>query len=138
MRVEAETVSNATKSDYVVHMEEGLIGFSNHKQFVFSENAELVPFRLMESVGSPKVEFLVIDPNVLVPGYSEVIPDRTWESMGIDDRNKRLVFVVASLGATPKESIANLQAPILVNYDTMTARQVILTDPAFPIRHPLG
>jgi flagellar assembly factor FliW len=132
-------LNNVTKSDYVVRIEEGLIGFSNYKDFVFAEHADLVPFRMLESVNSdPKVEFLVIDPNVLVPGYSEVIPDRTWEAVGITDRSRRLVFVVASIGPTPRESIANLQAPILVNHETMTARQVILTDPAFPIRHPLG
>ena len=129
---------STTKADYVVRMDEGLIGFSNYKEFMFSEHADLVPFRLLESVDSPKVEFLVIDPNVLVPGYSEVIPDRTWEAVGVTDRNRRLAFVVASLGPSPRESIANLQAPILVNYETMTARQVILTDAAFPIRHPLG
>jgi flagellar assembly factor FliW len=131
-------LNNTIKADYVVRMDEGLIGFSQYKEFTFAEHADLGPFRLLESVEAPKVEFLVIDPNELVPGYSEVIPDRTWESVGIREKTKRLAFVVASLGATPKDSIANLQAPILVNYETMTAKQVILTDAAFPIRHPLG
>ena len=125
------------KSDCVVRMDEGLIGYSQFKEFVFSENEEFVPFRRMESLEPSGMELLVIDPNVLVPGYSEVVPERTWESLGVTEASKRLVFVVASIGGTPEESTANLLAPILVNYESMTARQVILTDRALPVRHPL-
>src|SRR5688500_18868441 len=118
-------------------MDEGLIGYSQFKEFVFSENEEIVPVRRMESLEPSGMELLVIDHNVVIPGYTEVVPARTWESLGVTESSKRLVFVVASIGGTPEESTASMLAPILVNYESMTARQVILTDRALPVRQPL-
>ena len=79
-----------------------------------------------------------MEPTILVPGYLELVPSREWETIGVNDSSKRLAFVIAPIGETAKESTVNLQSPILVNYETMTARQVILTDSGLSARHPLG
>jgi flagellar assembly factor FliW len=122
----------------IVHMDEGLIGFSQYRAFVFLENEDILPFRLLESVQAPKLTFAVIEPTLLFPGYLELVPVREWETIGLTDTAKRLAFVIAPIGETAKASTANLQSPILVNYETMTARQVILTDSGLSARHPLG
>jgi flagellar assembly factor FliW len=133
-----------TKSDVcdqnqtLVHMDEGLIGFSRYRAFVLLENSDILPFRLLESVDTPKLTFAVIEPTILRPGYLDLVPVREWETIGLTDAAKRLAFVIAPIGETAKESTANLQSPILVNYETMTARQVILTDSGLSARHPLG
>jgi len=121
----------------VVRMDEGLIGFSQHKDFVFLENPNIAPFRLMEAAEPNKMGFVVIDPTILEPGYPDFIPAREWETIGSTDPSKRLAFVTVSVGATPQDSTANMLAPILINYETMTARQVILAGAQFSARHPL-
>jgi flagellar assembly factor FliW len=118
----------------VVRMDEGLIGFSEYKRFIVLERDDVLPFRVMESLDSPGTGFVVVDPSLIVPGYNELVPERDWETVGLYDRSKRLALVLTTLGRTPQESMAVLQAPILINYEAMTARQVILTDPALPAR----
>jgi len=122
----------------IVHMDEGLIGFSQYRAFVFLENDDILPFRLLESVDAPKLTLAVIEPTLLFPDYLDLVPVREWETIGLTDTAKRLAFVIAPIGETAKASTANLQSPILVNYETMTARQVILTDSGLSARHPLG
>ena len=122
----------------IVFMDEGLIGFSQYRAFVFLENDDILPFRLLESLDTPKLTFAVIEPTLLFPGYLDLVPVREWETIGLMDTAKRLAFVIAPIGETAKESTVNLQSPILVNYETMTARQVILTDSGLSARHPLG
>lgn len=124
-------------SDSVIEIDEGLIGFSKCKNFVFLENEAIAPFRLLESVDSPEIGFVVLDPTILIREYNSLVPDREWESVGVTDSSKRLAFVITVIGSKPQESTANLQAPILINYETMTARQVILTDSGLSVRHPL-
>jgi flagellar assembly factor FliW len=41
------------------------------------------------------------------------------------------------IGSTPEMSTGNFQAPLLVNYQKMVGKQVILTDAGFSVRHPL-
>ena len=44
--------SDVRGQETVIHFEEGLIGFSNFKNFNLLENDYLAPFRLLRAVGS--------------------------------------------------------------------------------------
>jgi flagellar assembly factor FliW len=123
--------------DAVIHFDEGLIGFSECKDFVLLENESLAPFRLLQSLESPQVGFLVLEPTALINNYYEHIPGRDWESLGVDREMKPLAFIIVVIGATPETSTGNFQAPLLINYDKMIGKQVILTDTGFSVRHPL-
>ena len=125
------------KDKTVIHFDEGLIGFSDCKDFVVMENEGLAPFRLLQSVESPQVGFLVLDPASLVNDYYARVPQRDWEALGITGPIKPLAFVIVVVGATPESSTANFQAPLLVNYETMVGKQIILTDSGLSVRHPL-
>jgi flagellar assembly factor FliW len=123
--------------DAIIHFDEGLIGFSDCKDFILMENEDLAPFRLLQSLDSPHVGFLVLDPTLLVNNYYQHIPQREWASLGIIGDTKPLAFVIVVIGSTPEMSTGNFQAPLLVNYKKMIGKQVILTDAGFSVRHPL-
>ncbi len=123
--------------DAIIHFDEGLIGFSECKDFVLMENEGLVPFRLLQSLDSPQVGFLVLEPTTLVNSYYEHVPARDWDTLGVSGETKPLAFVIVVIGSTPETSTGNFQAPLLVNYDKMIGKQIILTDSEFSVRHPL-
>jgi len=123
--------------DAIIHFDEGLIGFAECKDFVLMENENLAPFRLLQSIEQPQVGFLVLDPTALVNNYCSCVPAREWEALGVIEPTKPLAFVIVVIGSTPETSTGNFQAPLLVNYETMTGKQVILTDSGFSVRHPL-
>ena len=123
--------------DAIIHFDEGLIGFSEFKDYVLMENESLAPFRLLQSLESPQVGFLVLEASALVPKYYDLVPAREWESVGVKGKTKPLAFVIVVIGSTPQASTGNFQAPLLVNYETMVGRQVILTDSGLSVRQPL-
>lgn len=123
--------------DAIIHFEEGLIGFSDYKDFVLMENDGLAPFRLLQSIEAPNVGFLVLEAGTLVNNYNELVPAREWESLGVKGKTKPLAFVIVVIGSTPETSTGNFQAPLLVNYETMVGKQIILTDSGFSVRQPL-
>ena len=123
--------------DSIIHFDEGLIGFSEFKDFVLMENESLAPFRLLQSLESPEVGFLVLEPTALVNNYYDLVPAREWESLGVNGKTKPLAFVIVVIGATPQSSTGNFQAPLLVNYEKMVGKQIILTDSGFSVRQPL-
>ena len=134
---EPQLETSPYKQDTVLRFEEGLIGFAEYKNFVLLENAGIEPLRVLQYAGSRDVSFLVLDPKIRVPDYYNQVPMREWESLGITDPAKRLAFVVVNIGLNAKEGTANFQAPILVNYETMNGRQIILTDSGFCLRHSI-
>ncbi len=137
-----ESLDRSNQSDVrgqetIIHFEEGLIGFSDFKNFNLLENNYLAPFRLLRAVNSSEVGFLVIDPSTRIPDYCQLIPAREWESIGVSDPADRLAFVTVVLGPTAEESTGNFQAPLLINHNEMIGKQVILTDSGFSVRQPL-
>ena len=135
--LEQTTRLKLQSKDAVIHFEEGLIGFSDFKDFVLMENDGLAPFRLLQSVESPSVGFLVLEAATLVNNYHELVPAREWESLAVRGETNPLAFVIVVIGSTPEASTGNFQAPLLVNYETMVGKQVILTDSGFSVRQPL-
>lgn len=123
--------------DAIIHFEEGLIGFSEFKDFVLMENDSLAPFRLLQSLEAPEVGFLVLEATTLVSNYYELVPAREWDALGVAGSTNPLAFVIVVVGSTPESSTGNFQAPLLVNYERMIGKQIILTDSGFSVRQPL-
>jgi flagellar assembly factor FliW len=123
--------------DTIIHFDEGLIGFSECKDFQLMENDGIAPFRLLQSPEAKDVGFLVLEPSLVMDDYYSRIPAREWESIGLSAADRGLAFIICVIGASPKESTGNFQAPLIVNCRRMIGRQVILTDAVLSVRQPL-
>ena len=123
--------------DAIIHFDEGLIGFSDFKDFALMENESIAPFRLLQSVEALDVGFLVLDPTSLMSNYFDYVPVREWESLGVQHRSNLQAFVIVVIGSTAESSTGNLQAPLLVNYKRRVGKQIILTDSGLSVRQPL-
>jgi len=115
--------------DAIIHFDEGLIGFSDCKDFVLMENESLAPFRLLQSLESPQVGFLVLEPTMLVNNYHEHIPRREWESLGVTGEIRPLAFVIVVVGSTPETSTGNFQAPLLIFQPKMASLPLMSISP---------
>ena len=122
--------------DSIIHFPEGLIGLAECKDFVLIENPNLAPFRQLKCVDSPEIGFLVLQATTVIINFYEYVPVREWESLGIGP-TKESAFVIVMIGSTPETSTGNFQAPLLVNYEKLIGKQLILTDAALSRRHPL-
>ena len=123
--------------DTIIHFDEGLIGFSECKDFQLMENDGIAPFRLLQSAEKKDVGFMVLDPTVIMRDYYGRIPAREWESVALSTKDPLLAFVICIIGPTPKASTGNFQAPLIINYKKMIGRQLILTDVGLSVRQPL-
>ena len=127
----------AESKNTIIHFDEGLIGFSDCKDFQLMENDSIAPFRLLQSTQTKKVGFLVLEPSVVMADYYKRIPAREWESIELSASDPQLAFVICVIGPSAKDGTGNFQAPLIVNYTKMIGRQVILTDVALSVRQPL-
>ena len=123
--------------DTIIHFDEGLIGFPECKEFQLMESDNIAPFRLLQSSQVKEVGFLVLEPSSVMKDYYSRIPVREWESIGLMPGDPHLAFAICIIGATPRDSTGNFQAPLIINCKTMIGRQLILTDAALSVRQPL-
>ena len=135
--LEKKIDSPAHSRETVIRFDEGLIGFSDCKGFVLMENDDIAPFRRLQSTDHPGVGFLVIDPSLIVANFPSMIPKREWESLELSSPAAGIALVICIIGPSSTESTGNLQAPLIINYENMVGKQIILTDPHLGSRHPL-
>jgi flagellar assembly factor FliW len=128
----------AQKKNTIIHFDEGLVGFSECKDFQLMENDTITPFRLLKSAEKKEVGFIVLDPSVVMADYYKRIPAREWQSISLSTNDPLSALVICIIGPSANHSTGNFQAPLIINYKKMIGRQLILTDAALSVRQPLS
>lgn len=120
----------------VVQFQEGLIGFPGSKHYLILSVKENSPFRWLQSVEEPALAFLCTDPGHYVPYYAPAISDRHARELRLSAETPRLVLCTAAIPkGRPEDMTLNLAGPIVVNAEARIARQIVLEDGAYTIRH---
>ena len=126
------------ESEDVISVPEGILGFPASTQYIVIEHRPGSVFRWLQSVDEPSVAFLVADPCALVPDFTLELDSQTASSLELDEQTPCLVYTIATIPkGKPEETTINLAGPIVVNVANRTARQLVLEDPAYAIKHPV-
>ena len=125
-------------SNTVIHLPEGMLGFSRLTRYVLVRDESLHPFLWLRCVDDPELAFPVVDPQLLEKDYLHLIPAKELASLKIRNRSELLVLVVAILRQEPGETSVNLKAPLLINHTKMIGRQIILTESDSKMRAPVA
>lgn len=136
------TVSNlmaeqTNESNTVLHLPEGMLGFSRLTRYVLVRDESLHPFLWLRCMDDPDLAFPVVDPQLIDKDYMRLIPAKELAGLKIRNRSELLVLVVAILRQEPGESSVNLKAPLLINHTKMIGRQIILTETDANMRLPV-
>ena len=123
----------------VLEFADGIPGFPEATRFVLVRLDESGLVLDLQCVDDESARFVVVPSVAFFPEYAPVIDDVTARRLGLaGDGAAPLVLLVVTVGATLAESTANLMAPIVVNTSAQMAAQVVLDDPALPLRAPLA
>jgi len=123
-------------ADDVIEFVDGPVGFSEFRQFLLLNQGKNSPYRWLQSIEDCTLAFLLAFPEALVPGYKPEFGSAVEQEMEIGDGTPILVLTTASIpSGKPEETTLNLLAPIVINGATMKAKQVILFDDAYTVKH---
>ena len=116
----------------------GLFGFEDEHRFL------LLPFEgsagtllCFQSVQTPALAFVAMDPFALMPDYNPVLHPHELEQLGVADSQELGFYVLCVVKNPVSDSTVNLKCPVAIHPDTRVARQVILETDAYEMRHPL-
>lgn len=100
--------------------------------------AEDSPFFFLQSLQDENVGFILINPFSFFSDYEFDLPDEEAEALAIASPGQVAVFCIVNASRGIKNATVNLLAPLVVDVATGTARQVVLVDGRYSIRHPLS
>lgn len=121
----------------IVRFPAGLFGFEEEQAFL------LMPFDggggnmlCLQSVKTPALAFVVLDPFSLDPGYTPVLEEAELKQLGAAEVGELGFYVLCAVKNPVSDSTVNLKCPLVVHPQTRQARQVIME--RYEMRHPLA
>ncbi|EST55407.1 flagellar assembly protein FliW [Brevibacillus panacihumi W25] len=117
--------------------EEGLPGFPDMQFFNISKEEANAPFYQMNSTEDETIGFWLIDPFVFFPEYQFVLPEYAKASLRLEDQNPSVAVLNIITLREEGQITINLKAPIVINRENRMAKQVILNEESYSLRHPL-
>jgi flagellar assembly factor FliW len=108
----------------------GIIGFADYKRAELLYSPEHLPFLWMQLQGpSGVVNFVVVEPAGLIPGYELEIFDNDAEALDITDPADAMVLNIVTLRPDAAlQATANLIGPIVINRRTRIGRQLVIAN----------
>lgn len=127
------------EANKIITMPAGMPGFPGRQRFVILEREETRPFYWYQSVDTPDLAFVILNPYLFEPDYAvdlkPVLREMAWQSDGQDCL--KLYVVVNAANGTPEKITANLMGPILINTKRYEAVQMVLPNSPYSHKHPI-
>lgn len=115
---------------------EGIPGFEDSVRFVLLGKTEAeIPFFWLQSIDHPEIAFVVVDPFTVYEDYQVNVDDSELDILGIGNPERILTLCIVVIPEDIKQMRANLKAPILINMDTNTGKQVLQNNDSLPVRY---
>ncbi len=115
---------------------QGLFGFENLTDYLLLD-AERQPFYWLQSIDMEQVAFVLLSPFLFRPDYELNISNEELAEIGINAPEKALVFSIVTIPPDGSPITANLQGPLIINRDTRTGKQAVLSDARWKTKHDI-
>ena len=116
----------------------GLPGFEDEKELALLPIEGNGVFQVLQSTKTADVAFIIGNPYTLVEDYSFKLDEPTIDLLEINEQEDVFVLSVLSLKEPFESSTINLQAPLIFQTKKKKAKQMILNDNTYSMRHPIG
>jgi len=107
---------------------DGVPAFEDSKRFSIVLTENIQPFVYLKSLDIDDLGFICIDPFLVRDDYVVNLPAKDMSILELDDPGDAMVLCTVTVDSKPKNTTANLRAPIIINMEKGIGRQVILED----------
>lgn len=115
-----------------IRFTDGLPGFHNNRDFIILEHKPGSPFLWMQSMDTPDLAFVMINPFLMKSDYLQGLSPEEEALLKNEDDDKIIVFSLVTIprGEVQKATV-NLLGPIVVGAKSRKAKQVILANAGY-------
>lgn len=119
------------KEEDIYTFSKGLPGFDYEHQFALIP-WEGTPFIYLQSLRESNLSFLLVNPFLFSPQYSFELPEADREELEIEEQV--LVYAMVTIHSQASKSTMNLLAPVVLNPEKRTGKQVVLHQSGYETR----
>ncbi len=122
----------------IITMKSGMIGFESAQKFLIINHKPGSNFRWFQNIEEPGLAFLIIEAQHYMPDYAPSVAASQLDELKINENTPRLVYTVVTIPrGKPEDMTINLAGPIVINTETRQARQIVVEDSRYGLKHPV-
>lgn len=122
----------------LLNFPDGLYGFEELHKYLPVPIEESDRIFVLQSIEEPLISFILVNPFMIMEDYEPKPTASDMKELGNPKMEDVSFYVICSLKSDIKESTLNLKCPIAVNALSREAKQLILEDSPYQLRHRFG
>ncbi|NDD91178.1 flagellar assembly protein FliW [bacterium] len=114
---------------------QGILGFPEYTRFCLIDPADDTLILWLQSLDNPQVVFPVLEPKVFRLDYTAKLSALELRELKLDNVNQSAVLSILTIPEDITQMSANLKAPLVVNLKEQIAKQVVLQENEYSVKH---
>jgi flagellar assembly factor FliW len=136
MRIQTGRFGQLTLSEQeIIQIPQGILGFPELKRFCLVDPADDTLILWLQSIENPQVAFPVLEPKVFRPEYAVRLSAAELRELKLENINQSAVLSILTIPSDATQMTANLKAPLVINLKQQIARQVVLQENEYSVKH---
>lgn len=121
----------------VIEFPFGVLGFPENKKFCLVDPGDETLILWLQSLDDPNLAFPLLEPKIFRTDYSVRLSGTELRELKLDNINQSAVFSILTIPDQIDQMTANLKAPLVINLKEQIAKQVVLQENEYSIKHPM-
>ncbi len=118
----------------IITFNNGMPGFEDKKRFTLISDSDNQSFCWLQSLDDVNLAFALLDVGSVMSEYNPQIDATQINDLG-EINNNLLIYNVVVIPERAEEMSVNLVAPIVINKDSRTGKQVIVNNNDYGVKH---
>lgn len=125
----------AVGDDELICFPQGLLGFPEYTRYCLVDPGDDTLILWLQSLDKLEIAFPVLEPKIFKPDYTARLSASELRELKLENINQSTVFSILTIPEDITQMTANLKAPVVINLKQQVARQVVLQENEFSIKH---
>jgi flagellar assembly factor FliW len=121
----------------IIRMPFGLLGFPEQTKFCLVDPGDETLILWLQSLDNPNLAIPILEPKIFKTDYTVRLSAAELRELKLDNVNQSAVFTILTIGEDVAQMSANIRAPIVINLKERVAKQVVLQENEYSLRHPM-
>ena len=121
----------------IISMPAGILGFPEFKNFCLVDPGDDVLILWLQSLDNPELSFPILEPKIFKTDYTARLSGMELRELKLENVNQSAVFNILTIGEDITQMTANMKAPLVINLREKIAKQVVLQENEYGIKHPM-
>ncbi len=123
--------------DEIIQIPQGILGFPEYKKFCLIDPGDDTLILWLQSLENPEIAFPLLEPKIFKPDYSVKLSAAELRELKLENVNQSAVFGILTIPEDVSRMTANLKAPLVINLKSQVAKQVVLQENEYNIKHEM-